>query len=146
MDSPEKLTAYFDNIKDVRYREMIRSWYESDLESSSLMQSLQAYSVFLHEMEEALRHSAWLAGPAYSLADIDVIPYLWRLSNLQLDFLWAELPHVTDWFERLTSRPAFKSAIIATGLPEWIGGMREAGLKARPRLERAVAEFDLVVA
>ncbi len=142
MDSPEKLTAYFDNIKDVRYRDMIRSWYESDLESASLRQSLQAYSDFLHEMEGTLRHSAWLAGPDYSLADIDVIPYLWRLSNLQLDFLWSKLPCVSDWFERVTARPAFKSAVIDTGLPEWIGGMREAGLKARPKLEQVVAEFD----
>ena len=146
LDSPEKLADYFDNIKDVRYREMIRSWYESDLESASLRQSLQVYSAFLHDMEETLRRSAWLAGPDYSLADIDVVPYLWRLSNLQLDFLWAKLPRVTDWFERLTARPAFKSAIIDTGLPDWIGGMREAGLKARPRLERVVADLDVRVA
>ena len=141
MDTPEKLAAYFDNIKDVRYRDTIRSWYESDLDSDLLHQSLRAYHTFLHEMEAALQQSDWLAGSTYSLADIDVIPYLWRLSNLQLDFLWAKLPRVTDWFQRMTVRPAFKRAIIDTALPDWVGGMRIAGGQAKPRLEEVVAGF-----
>lgn len=142
MDSKEKLEAYFNNIKDVRYRETIRSWYESDLDSGLLRQSLHAYYDFLQDMETALRENDWLAGDAYSLADIDVIPYLWRLSNLQLDFLWAKLPRVTDWFGRVTAREAFKTAIIDPALPEWIEGMRRAGAEAKPRLQEIVAEFE----
>ncbi|WP_428394538.1 glutathione S-transferase family protein [Lichenicoccus sp.] len=146
MNSPEKLQAYFDNIKDVRYRETIRSWYDSDLNSELLYQSLRAYHDFLHDMEATLREVPWLAGETYSLADIDVIPYLWRLSNLQLDFLWAKLPHVSNWFTRVTQRPAFKTAIIDVALPEWVDGMREAGSRAKPRLVEAVAAFDTVAA
>ena len=146
MDSPEKLDGYFNNIKDVRYRETIRSWYDSDLDSKLLHQSLRAYHEFLHEMEATLREFPWLAGETYSLADIDVIPYLWRLSNLQLDFLWAKLPHVSSWFKRVTERPAFKTAIIDVALPEWVDGMREAGSRAKPRLVETVAAFDNVAA
>ncbi len=141
MDSQEKLDDYFSNIKDARYRDTIRSWYESDLDSDLLRQSLRAYYDFLHEMEAALEENDWLAGSAYSLADIDVIPYLWRLSNLQLDILWAKLPRVTDWFNRVTARPAFKSAIIDVALPEWVEGMRMAGMQAKPRLEEVIGEF-----
>ena len=146
MDTKERLDAYFDNIKDIRYRETIRSWYQSDLNSDLLRQSLLAYHDFLHEMETTLREVPWLAGQTYSLADIDVIPYLWRLSNLQLDFLWAKLPGVTDWFERVTARPAFKTAIIDRALPEWVDGMRAAGSQARPRLEPVVAAFEPLAA
>ena len=146
MNSKEKLDAYFDNIKDVRYRETIRSWYQSDLNSDLLRQSLLAYHDFLHDMEATLRETPWLAGQDYSLADIDVIPYLWRLSNLQLDFLWAKLPGVTDWFKRVTTRPAFRTAIIDPALPEWIDGMRNAGSKARPQLEPVVATFAAAAA
>ncbi len=146
MNSPEKLQAYFDNIKDARYRETIRSWYDSDLDSALLHRSLRAYGDFLRDMEAALRENAWLAGPTYSLADIDVIPYLWRLSNLQLDFLWAELPRVSDWFQRVTQRPAFKVAIIDTALPDWINGMREAGERAKPKLVKTMAQFTSAAA
>lgn len=141
MDTPEKLAAYFDNIKDVRHRETIRSWYESDLDSDTLLQSLLAYHEFLHDMEEALGESPWLAGDAYSLADIDVIPYLWRLSNLQLSGLWAKLPRVADWFARVTERQAFRAAIVEPALPEWVEGMRAAGTAAKVRLDPIIAAF-----
>ena len=142
MKSKEQLDAYFANIKDERYRETIRSWYESDLDSALLRKSLLAYHGFLREMEVTLQESSWLAGADFSLADIDVIPYIWRLSNLQLGFLWEELPSVADWFERVTSRPAFKTAIIDAALPEWVEGMRASGTEAKPKLQAIVASFE----
>ena len=141
MNSQEKLDAYFNNITDGRYRETIRSWYEADVTSDLLRQSLFAYHVFLGEMEDSLSESLWLAGDTYSLADIDVIPYLWRLSNLQLDILWSKLPRVADWFDRVTSRPAFRRAVIGPALTEWIDGMRVAGRHARPQLEPVIKAF-----
>ena len=141
MKTKEQLDAYFANIKDERYRETIRSWYECDLDSTLLRKSLLAYHDFLREVEATLQESSWLAGDHYSLADIDVIPYVWRLSNLQLGFLWEELPSVTDWFDRVTSRPAFKTAIIDAALPEWIEGMRASGIEAKPKLQAIAASF-----
>ena len=142
MQTKEQLAAYFANIKDERYRETIRSWYESDLDSALLRKSLLAYHGFLREMEVTLQRSPWLAGDDYSLADIDVIPYIWRLANLQLGFLWKDLLSVTDWFDRVTSRPAFKTAIIDAALPEWVEGMRASGTKAKPKLQAIVASFE----
>ena len=142
MKTEEQLDAYFANIKDERYRATIRSWYESDLDSALLRKSLLAYHGFLREMEVTLQESSWLAGDDYSLADIDVIPYIWRLSNLQLGFLWQDLPSVTAWFDRVISRPAFKTAIIDTALPEWVEGMRASGTEAKPKLQAIVASFE----
>ena len=142
MDTPEKLAGYFANIKDQRYREVIRSWYNSDLNSDLLRQSLLAYDHFLGEMESSLAESEWLAGDSYSLADIDVIPYLWRLSNLQLASLWAERPCVSAWFARITARPAFKIALIDPALPEWIDSMKSAGSKAQAVLTPIIQSFQ----
>lgn len=141
MNTPEKLAGYFDNIRDERYREVIRSWYESDLNSDLLHRSLRAYDRFFGELESALADDLWLAGPNYSLADIDVIPYVWRLSNLQLSSLWAERPRLADWIGRVVARPAFKSAIIDAALPEWIQGMAAAGTRAQPVLAPVIEGF-----
>lgn len=141
MDTPEKLAGYFDNIRDARYRETIRSWYQSDLRSDLLRGSLLAYDRFIGEMEAALSETPWLAGDDYSLADIDVIPYIWRLSNLQLGALWANRPKVTAWLERIAARPAFREAIIDAALPDWVAGMRASGTKAKPILEPIIADF-----
>ena len=143
MSSPEQLAAYFDNIKNVRYRETIRSWYDADLESPLLREALQAYREFIEELETALAEAEWLGGDDFSLADIDVIPYLWRLSNLQLETLWADCPKVGEWVRRVTTRPAFREAIVATALPDWVNGMRDAGERARPVLSQIIR--DLVV-
>ena len=141
MNSQDKLDAYFNNIADAPYRETIRSWYEADVTSDLLRRSLLAYHGFLRDMEDVLSQDRWLAGDAYSLADSDVVPYLWRLSNLQLDCLWSKLPRVADWFHRVTRRAAFKHAVIDPALPEWIEGMRVAGRRARPQLEPVVEAF-----
>ncbi len=54
------------------------------LDSPQMKTSLNAYQRFLAEMDKTLADNPWLAGPEFSLADIDVVPYVWRLRNLHL--------------------------------------------------------------
>ena len=57
-------------------------------------------------------HDLYLAGPAFSLADIAVIPYLRRLDLLGLSGMWRTAGGVQDWYERLQARPAVQRAIV----------------------------------
>ena len=109
------------------------------LESKEMRASLDAYRRFLAEMERTLTDDSWLAGPDFSLADIDVVPYIWRLHNLQLSGLWKTMPKIQDWLDRVSARPSFRETIIDTALPEWVGSMRENGKKAWPVIERLLA-------
>ena len=52
----------------------------------------------------------WICGPDYSLADICVAPILDRVEYLDLARLWADLPAVGGWYERMKARPAFAGA------------------------------------
>ena len=52
----------------------------------------------------------WICGPDYSLADICVAPILDRVDSLDLARLWADLPAVGAWYERMKARPAFAEA------------------------------------
>ena len=52
----------------------------------------------------------WICGPDYSLADICVAPILDRVEYLDLTRLWADLPAVGGWYERMKARPAFAEA------------------------------------
>jgi glutathione S-transferase len=96
-------------------------------------------------MELALSETPWLAGPQFSLADIDVAPYIWRLSNLQLAIFWARRPRVADWLARVTARKSFRKAVIDDALPEWIELMRSTGNEAKPTLEPLIASFHTEV-
>ena len=142
MDTDEKLNTFLNEIPDPVLRESHRAIYNSDLKSERLHQALRAFDVFLAEMETVLAGCPWLAGETYSLADIDVVPYIWRLSNLQLEQLWSNRPNVTDWLSRVTARPAFKSAIVDPALPEWIETMRTTGISAKTTLSPVIASFD----
>ncbi len=102
------------------------------LKSPEMLASLRAYQRFLQEMDRTLIETSWLAGPDFSLADIDVVPYIWRLNNLRLQELWKDMPRIQDWLDRVSSRPSFQNTIIATALPDWVRSMNNNGEKAWP--------------
>ena len=106
------------------------------IESKEMLASLHAYQRFLTEMDRTLADNPWLAGPDYSLADIDVVPYVWRLRNLNLSGLWDTMPRIQDWLDRVSARQSFRETIIDTELPNWVGSMRKRGKEAWPTIAR----------
>lgn len=92
-----------------------------------LAQAGRDLELLLDRIEAMLEPGPWLIGP-FSLADIAVAPYLFRLAALGHDRFWSETrrPRVHDWYRRLSDRPAFQTAV---GWPdETGGGYREVGL------------------
>ncbi len=71
-------------------------------------------------MEDALASGDWLAGPAYSLADIDAFALLAPVSGLAPDILDEKTaPRTTAWLTRILRRPAVAAAFAKskTGKP-----------------------------
>jgi glutathione S-transferase len=60
----------------------------------------------LDVLETALTKSAWLAGPAFSVADLNVGAALYRALFVDIE----KWPHVKAWLIRCWERPAAKSA------------------------------------
>ena len=54
---------------------------------------------------------AWLAGDSYSLADAETTPYVAMLELLDFHDWWRRMPRIDDWYERVKSRPSFRTAI-----------------------------------
>lgn len=136
LDTKEKLEAYLQAIPGAAHKDTMRASFESGTDSERMKISLRAFQKFIAVMDETLAVSPWLAGPAYSLADIDVVPYIWRLRNLQLSGMWAGRPRIQAWLDRVTGRKAFKIAVIDTALPPWIELMESTGREAWPTIKR----------
>lgn len=67
----------------------------------------------LGQMEDDLGHGPWLAGSAFSLADINMSPYAVRFGELEeRDIRLRDFPRVADWWDRVKARPAFARAKI----------------------------------
>lgn len=58
-------------------------------------------------LETALGKSEWLAGSAFSVADLNVASALYRALSIDLSVKW---PHVHAWLNRCWDRPAAKKA------------------------------------
>jgi glutathione S-transferase len=72
-------------------------------------------------IEDALRDSPWLAGSAYSLADIDAFAIANCLPQLAPQIVNpVASPRTLEWIERIRQRPAVKTALATsrTGKPE----------------------------
>jgi len=56
-------------------------------------------------LDRELSQRAWLAGPAYSVADIGVFAYVHRAEEADLPL--ADYPNVVAWIDRVRSQPRF---------------------------------------
>ena len=68
----------------------------------------------LDRMERTLEETAWLAGKRYTIADIAVVPFVKRIEEeIASDQVTAQFhPRVTEWWQSIQARPAFKRANI----------------------------------
>ena len=82
----------------------------------------------LDVMEHDLNTGKWLAGDEYSLADIAIVPFLFRLLALGQEDMWAQgvRPGVHAWYAEISQRPAFQTAV--NWPDETGGGYEEVGL------------------
>jgi glutathione S-transferase len=56
------------------------------------------------------KDSQWLAGNTISLADLCVLPTIVRMSDINLENVWSDLPNMTNWYARIRARPSFDKA------------------------------------
>jgi glutathione S-transferase len=104
----QRLAALPDRVRAEQQRGCaLERWQYRDV-----IAAVRAHEKLLKNMEKELaRNGPWLAGEMFTLADIGLTPYIYRLVELGLDGMWAERPHVAAWLERITKRPSFDEAI-----------------------------------
>ena len=83
-------------------KELPEAERKADVAEASWKEVADSFDV----LETALAKSAWLAGPAFSVADLNIASALYRA--LPLDF--GKWPHVKAWLDKCWERPAAKKA------------------------------------
>lgn len=134
LDTPEKIEAHLQSVRDPGSRERQREAFNLGYEAPSFRAAVVAFDAMLEEMEDALAASRWLAGDALSLADLDVAPYVHRLDTLGLSKMYAERPHVAEWYAKLQARPSWKAAITEAHDKKWLELMAGKGRDAWPEV------------
>jgi glutathione S-transferase len=110
--SKEELEARFRAMPDPAYAERQRLSIEQGLDAPHVKPALRRHDQYVGEMEETLGRSPYLAGEAYSLADLAATPYVYRAQALGLERLWSGTrPRVEAWWDKIRARPSTAQAI-----------------------------------
>jgi glutathione S-transferase len=91
--------------------EVKRQVYHFGLDAPVVIDALRHHQKLLNRIDAAMKEGPYIAGAAYSLADIAATPYIWRLTKLRLSRLWDDRPGVARWYERIQQRPTFAKAV-----------------------------------
>lgn len=110
-----KVEAYHAHMRDLTRRDNDRINIETGLGSPLLPDALKTFRSLFTEMNARLAHHDWLAGDAYSLADIALVVYLRRMESFQMAPLWREMTHLSQWYARIAARPAWERAVTRWG-------------------------------
>ena len=96
-----------DRGKAERWRRAAREGYSE----AEIRPSVDLLADMLDRMERALAAGPWLSGDMYTLADVDIAPFVQRLVQIDLEGMIAQRPAVAAWHARINSRPAFAAAM-----------------------------------
>jgi glutathione S-transferase len=95
-------------------RETAARWVKAVREGFSereIAASLERLAGTLDRMAWALADEPWLAGEEYSLADVDMAPFVHRIAALGEGAMIEARPRVADWYGRIQAREAFQAAM-----------------------------------
>ncbi len=134
-NTPEQVEAIIDETRDPVKRQRKREWIELGIEAPSARAAVVEFEKTLADMEETLSRTPWLAGDAYSLADVGMTPYVNRLSMLGMEGFWNGRAHVVDWFARVRGRESFMPALIAAVPDDLTRSLAANGARSWPRVE-----------
>ncbi|MPZ59226.1 MAG: glutathione S-transferase family protein [Rhizobiales bacterium] len=139
----EQRQRRFRNVGDPERRARYQSCYGLGVESPYVFQGIADFEKAFKAMERDLAaQGPWLLGDAFTLADINLMPFVARLEYLNLLDLWvADRPHVQTWWRHAKARPSFSSAIADALSDAEVSDMRTFGSRIRERVGERRAEY-----
>lgn len=126
----EELTRQAERRPKKYYRDIHSRAVRGEITDGELDEARAMIEDLLDDLEATLDPGPWIVGEQFTLADIAIAPYMFRLAALGADQFWSHnrRPRTNAWYARLAARPAFRTAV--SWPDESGGGYEEVGLKA----------------
>ncbi len=130
LKSAEELAAYYLDIPDPERRAQRKSVVENGIAAPIVAQAFLTLDGMLADMEEALAGNDHLVEGGYGLADAALTPFVSRLDELAMDWMWARRPNLAGWWDAVRERPSFGAVFDAFPDAKRKAGLRDAGLES----------------
>jgi len=136
---PDKLKAHLSRIVDLERRDRQTAVYHDGVEAPHVYRGTVAFEKAFQKIDKALADGrTWLFGDQFTLAEINLVPYIARLEYLNMLDIWTgERPNVVAWYRRIQARPSYKAEVSDWMKPEELPEMHNAGTRNKAR----IAEF-----
>lgn len=118
---PKFVDTRLDAVEPVERRNSWRSLLNGAYTPQILATARERLKFPVSRVEKTLAEGEWLAGPRYSIADIDAFAMLRSLPDLAPDIANPrDTPRILDFIARIDARPAVKAALATSrsGKPE----------------------------
>lgn len=111
----ETIERLLQSLPNPATRSWRRSVLDQGLKAPEVKDAIAQYRDFFNRLESCLTGAhSWLAGGAFSLADIAALPYVMRAEHLGLGDLmtFEEAPNTRSWYMRMLTRPSMQPAFV----------------------------------
>ncbi|MEM8936998.1 MAG: glutathione S-transferase family protein [Pseudomonadota bacterium] len=121
------------------WRDQKRRLIELGFDAPDAAGHIKTYDRYLQKMDDKLADSEWLVGDDYTLADINMVPYVNRLDMLSMSGLWEEdRPHLARWWSQVKARPHFKECILDWCPEDLTSDLKTFGAESYPDVQRVL--------
>jgi len=132
----DEALAVLSRIPDPFRRERQIDVFEKGVESGHFAPAIRRFDRMLTDMEADLERHIWLAGRDYTLADVAFTPYVTRLDQLQMSWMWDKRPKVAAWYDAVRARASYDTSFGTWLAKPVIDTMREKGAEVAPRVKQ----------
>jgi glutathione S-transferase len=90
---------------------IVKKHQGADADATAIDASERALAHAFATIDDALAKNTWLAGDAFSLADISLAPYVASLPMIGAQRLLSGLPYLSAWWSRVRERPSWQRVL-----------------------------------
>jgi glutathione S-transferase len=132
---PEEIERQLAEKPDPRLRDGVRQTIKLGVEAPLVAGALKAYDRVIGKISHQLDQTPWLAGREYTLADVAMLPYVCRLEDLNMSWMWdGARTSIGSWLDRCKARANYSG--IADYLdPKYLQLMKASGSELRGKVQ-----------
>ena len=120
-------------------RDNLRQTIELGIRAPQFIAAFKFYDRIIDKISRQLEQTPWLAGDEYSLADVAMLPYVCRLEDLALSWMWERnRASISPWLERCKARSNF-SGVTDYLDASYLTLMDDSGRELRQQLQVLLA-------
>ena len=141
--STQERERRYRNVGDPVRRDRHNSVFDHGVESPYVSRAVGTFEIAFKTMEEMLASgSNWLVNDMFSLAEVNLAPFIARLEYLTLLDLWIdERPAVGAWWRRVKDRSSFQVEISNPLTSDEIDEMEVSGTRIKHRINEIREEY-----